>query len=310
MDLPGTGGAVDAVGVIAVGGPGAEVLKVPRESIGERALIETWIARISAATVGTAVDWTAREAGAGSAFELAPGEQLRGAARGVAWASCDRGEVRFMGLEMAINVGDPPLPLASGTWVKAAGGAAIRVRSEPPTGGELRRAIDRFHLLAMECIRLRLVPSTIWNRGSSPNEHTLAMRIGDASDRLTQLRADRALINAEFGTSAGRVLVARFIGCDGGHKMSDSAHTVSEFTVPPRATRQCGRTGRLDSLFAGLMEKIMSKTTMQNSKARLRELKEELSEEQLQKVYGGKASFHDLNFVHKLDKASPVLMQA
>ena len=44
MDLPGAGGAVDAVGVIAVGGPGAEVLMVPRESIGERALIETWIA--------------------------------------------------------------------------------------------------------------------------------------------------------------------------------------------------------------------------------------------------------------------------
>ena len=35
MDLPGTGGAIDAVGVIAVGGPGAEVLMVPRESIDE-----------------------------------------------------------------------------------------------------------------------------------------------------------------------------------------------------------------------------------------------------------------------------------
>ena len=50
MDLPGTGGAIDAVGVIAVGGPGAEVLMVPRESIGERAVIEAWIARISSAT--------------------------------------------------------------------------------------------------------------------------------------------------------------------------------------------------------------------------------------------------------------------
>ena len=60
------------------------------------------------------------------------------------------------------------------------------------------------------------------------------------------------------------------------------------------------------------MEKITSKTTMQNSKASLkvRELKEGLSEEQLQNVYGGKASFHDLNFMHKLDKASPVLMPA
>jgi hypothetical protein len=39
------------------------------------------------------------------------------------------------------------------------------------------------------------------------------------------------------------------------------AHTVSEFTMPPRATRQCGRTGRLDSPFAGLIEKTMSKTS-------------------------------------------------
>ena len=61
-----------------------------------------------------------------------------------------------MGLETASNVGDPPLPLASGTWVKAAGSAAIRVRSEAPTGDELWLAINRFHVLAMECIRLRL----------------------------------------------------------------------------------------------------------------------------------------------------------
>ena len=156
VDLPRAGGTTDAVGVIAVGGPGAEVLVVARESIGELALMEAWIARISAATVGAAVDWTVREAGAGSAFELAPGDQLRGAARGVVWASCERGEVRFMGLDMASNAGDPALPLASGTWVKATGSAAVRVRSGSPTGDELWRAIDRFHVLAMECIRLRL----------------------------------------------------------------------------------------------------------------------------------------------------------
>jgi type VI protein secretion system component Hcp len=69
----------------------------------------------------------------------------------------------------------------------------------------------------------------------------------------------------------------------------------------------------------GLMEKIMSKTTMHNSKASLevRELKDELSGEQLEKVSGGKASFkvsgegaasyHDLNFTHLLDAATPKL---
>jgi NHLM bacteriocin system ABC transporter ATP-binding protein len=157
LGLPNSGGTVDAVGVIAVAGPGTEVLVADRDRVGDPALIEAWIARLSAATVRTAVDWTVREAEPGTAFELAAGEPLRGATRGVAWVSCDRGELQFMGLETATrNVADPPLPLASGTWVRAAGDAAIRVRSEAPTGDELWLAIDRFHALAMECIRLRL----------------------------------------------------------------------------------------------------------------------------------------------------------
>jgi NHLM bacteriocin system ABC transporter ATP-binding protein len=156
MQLPNTGGATGPVGVIAVGGPGTEALVAARERISELTLIETWIARLSAAIVGTAVDWTMREAAPGSVLELARGEQLRGAARGVAWASCDRGEIRFMGLATACNVGDPPLPLASGGWVQAADGASVRVRGEPPTGDELWLAIDRFHGLAMDCIRRRL----------------------------------------------------------------------------------------------------------------------------------------------------------
>ena len=53
-------------------------------------------------------------------------------------------------------------------------------------------------------------------------------------------------------------------------------------------------------------------TTMHNSEASLevRELKHELSEEELKNVFGGKATFHDLSYTHLLDKASPVLMQA
>jgi type VI protein secretion system component Hcp len=57
------------------------------------------------------------------------------------------------------------------------------------------------------------------------------------------------------------------------------------------------------------MEKIM--TTMHNSEARLEvhELKDELSETELKNVFGGKASFNDLSFTRRLDKASPLLMQ-
>jgi type VI protein secretion system component Hcp len=36
---------------------------------------------------------------------------------------------------------------------------------------------------------------------------------------------------------------------------------------------------------------------------------EPLPESELEKVAGGKASVHDLNFTHNVDKASPVLLQ-
>jgi type VI protein secretion system component Hcp len=64
----------------------------------------------------------------------------------------------------------------------------------------------------------------------------------------------------------------------------------------------------MDGPFAGLMEWIMSKTTMGNSDAdpKVREL----NEKEVEEVSGGKASFHDLSFVHLVDKASPVLMPA
>ena len=54
------------------------------------------------------------------------------------------------------KAGEPPLPLASGAWIKAPVGASIQVCSEPPSGNELWLAIDRFHALAMECILRRL----------------------------------------------------------------------------------------------------------------------------------------------------------
>lgn len=155
LQLPNVVAAKGQIGVIAVGGPGTEALGGARECVRELALIEAWIARLSAAIVGTPVDWTIREAAPGSVFELAGGEQVRGAARGVVWTSCDRGEVQFMGL-VTCKAGEPPLPLASGAWVKAPVGASIQVCSEPPTGDELWLAIDRFHALAMDCVCRRL----------------------------------------------------------------------------------------------------------------------------------------------------------
>jgi type VI protein secretion system component Hcp len=53
-------------------------------------------------------------------------------------------------------------------------------------------------------------------------------------------------------------------------------------------------------------KKIMTTTHNSEASPEVRELKDE----ELENVFGGKASFNDFNFTHHVDKASPVLFPA
>ena len=158
LDLPEAGEhSSERVQVVAVGGPGAEALVLPRQQIETSDPIATWIARLGQVITGHRVDWTICEAEADAIFELTPGERRRGSAHDIAWISVDTGIVRLMGLEPAYRSSSAPAPLTSGMWIEAGEAAStVSVSGRMPSGELLWRAIDQFHACAMACIRCHL----------------------------------------------------------------------------------------------------------------------------------------------------------
>src|SRR5256885_2254959 len=115
LDLPATAHhPIGRAQVIAVGGPGAEVLILPRRQIESDDFIAAWIRQLGKAIIGPNVDWTIHEAPADVRCDLGPGERRRGSAHNLVWTSVEAGVVRLMGLEAAYQPNDPPVPLTCG----------------------------------------------------------------------------------------------------------------------------------------------------------------------------------------------------
>jgi NHLM bacteriocin system ABC transporter ATP-binding protein len=158
LDLPVAGDhPAERMRVIAVGGPGAEAVILPREQIEKFDVVADWIARLARQAAGPGVDWTIREAEPGERCELMPGERRRGAARGIVWASVSAGTLRLMGHDPAYRDNAPPVPLTSGMWIEAGEtGSTLTCSAGIPSGADPWHAIDHFQVCAMACIRRRL----------------------------------------------------------------------------------------------------------------------------------------------------------
>jgi NHLM bacteriocin system ABC transporter ATP-binding protein len=158
FDLPQVVDDRDArVRVIAVGGPGAQAILLPRHEIASPELVSAWLARLASVMAGPNPSWQMREAPSAGTAELDAGERRRGPVRNVAWLSVHAGSAKLMGLAPPYQAGDPPLPLTSGTWVEAGADCTISGSLQMPTGGMLWRAVDQFHIIAIACIRDRLI---------------------------------------------------------------------------------------------------------------------------------------------------------
>jgi NHLM bacteriocin system ABC transporter ATP-binding protein len=145
------------VGVLAVGGQGAEAVVLDRALLDDGNALERWIVRLSSTLLPTSADWSAQEAEPGTARELGAGEQLRGPRHGIAWIGVERGEVRLGGSASTYRVGDPPLPLSAATWIDAPADASIRIiDAHAILATDPWPAIDRFHAQAMTCIAGRI----------------------------------------------------------------------------------------------------------------------------------------------------------
>jgi NHLM bacteriocin system ABC transporter ATP-binding protein len=155
LDLP---EALDSSGaripVIAVGGPGAEALVIPRLEIQSLDLVASWIARLAGLMAGPSPGWQMREVAQDGVTEIPAGERCRGPGRSIVWVALQAGTAKLMGLDPVLTAGGPPLPLTSGIWIEAGQSACTAVGSASmPDADVLWRAVDQFHRCAMVCIR-------------------------------------------------------------------------------------------------------------------------------------------------------------
>lgn len=140
--------------VIAVGGPGAEALIMPRLEIQSPDLVATWIAQLARLVAGPRPGWEMREVADDGVTEIPPGERRRGPVRSITWVALEAGTAKLMGFDPLLAAGGPPIPLTSGMWIEAGQSACSAVGSASmPDADVLWRAIDQFHLCAMACIR-------------------------------------------------------------------------------------------------------------------------------------------------------------
>jgi ATP-binding cassette subfamily C protein len=185
--------------VIAVGGPGAEALLMPRHEIAQE-LVVVWITRLARLMAGTNPSWEMPEIAASE--EIPPGERRRGPARNIVWVSLQAGTARLMGNRPDFAAGGPPLPLTSGMWLEAGASACTAVgTAELPEAEVLGRAVDQFRLGVIAGIRDYLARDAGHEaqRLIRRNELTTSQTL-DTFDRLSAIvmrRHDRAAIKAD-----------------------------------------------------------------------------------------------------------------
>jgi NHLM bacteriocin system ABC transporter ATP-binding protein len=155
-------GGTPPIRMIAVGGQETQVLIVHRDGCADRVLIDAWVAQLSGAIATETVEPSAQVAEVGSSLELAAGQVIRAPGRRVAWVSVEQGTVSLMEAPLAYAANDPPLALASGTWLTAQDDVVLTVQdSDGLPLGEIWAGLDRFHALAMMCLSNRIAAATI-----------------------------------------------------------------------------------------------------------------------------------------------------
>jgi len=144
------------VTALGVAGQGTEAELLDRIALG-RDELEHWVSSLAEAIGTTGAAWETREAISGNALVLKPAEVLRAPTIGVAWVQVDNGTLRFLGGSLLCQPGDPPFPLAAGTWLVAEGDATVFVRDDAAaTTIDRWGALDRFHAAVMDLVADRM----------------------------------------------------------------------------------------------------------------------------------------------------------
>jgi NHLM bacteriocin system ABC transporter ATP-binding protein len=205
--------------IVAVGGPGAEAISVPRTSFSSVGLIARWIAQLTQLLISPGSSGMTPEVLVGEPDVMQPGERRRGPMRSVAWARIVAGTANFLGLDPALgppsDAGDAPIPLIAGLWIEAGkSGCEVRAETALPDASVLWPAIDRLHLAIVSSLERALA------RIAAREQERLSQRIElsraqtlDAFQNLAETVAGQSAVGkAEFSPSDPLVSSCRIVG--------------------------------------------------------------------------------------------------
>ena len=159
LGLPSVASEVEgqSIGVLAVGGQGAEARILGRSLIKDHELIEAWIAALAADHATTGPGWNARVAEPGSIVALDAGETVRAPNHSIVWISIECGEIAVVGGDFICCAGESPMPFTPGMWGHARSATSLRVLDgELALGADPWPAVEQFHAFAMDCVAHRL----------------------------------------------------------------------------------------------------------------------------------------------------------
>lgn len=216
--------------IVAVGGPGAELVGLPRTNVASPDLLARWITHLARLVIPPGLAGTMPELAAGEASEMQAGHRCRGPMRNIVWTRVAAGTAKLLGLDPAFAPGDQPIPLVAGLWLEAAeAGCKVLADAGVPEAAVVRSAIDRIHLAIVSIIAMGLAQAAASDRQrlSQRTELTQSQTL-DSLDRLAETVVGKSVLaEGELHHADPLLSCCRIVGATLGISISASNRSAS-----------------------------------------------------------------------------------
>ena len=216
--------------IVAVGGPGAELVGLPRTGVASPDLLARWITHLARLVIPPGLAGTMPELAAGEASELPAENRCRGPMRSIAWTRVASGTAKLLGLDPAFAPGDQPIPLVAGLWLEAGeSGCKVLADARGPEAAVLWPAIDRIHLAIVSILVTGLAQAAAWDRQRLSQRTRLTQtQTLDSLERLAETVVGKSLLaEGELHHSDPLLSCCRIVAATLGSSISASNRPAS-----------------------------------------------------------------------------------
>ena len=232
--------------IIAIGGPGAELISLPRTQLVSVDALARWISHLARLVIPPAIAGTMLELVTGEAFEMQAGHARRGPMRSIAWTRVAAGSAKLLGLDPALNPGDQPLPLVGGLWIQAGeSGCRVLADAAMPEASVLWPAVDKIHLAIVSILAMGLAQAAALERQrlSQRIELTQSQTL-DSLERLAEMVVGKSVLGeGELHQADPLIASCRTVVASLGAQIPVSTRSGPGHTF--RDILEIGRTARL-----------------------------------------------------------------